>query len=94
MPTYLPTRAAGRCLTAGELSDAISDAHTLDTVTVNGQTVLGVDRTSTGIDLDAGHECDATSAESVLEAIANGRMTKGDMIKAAKGYLAGEEVAA
>jgi hypothetical protein len=94
MPSYLPTRAAGQTLVVDELREAIDGMRHDDEVTVNGMTVLGVDRTSTGIDLDAGHECDATSAEAVLEQIAHGRMTKGDMVKAAKGYFNGEEVAA
>jgi hypothetical protein len=94
MPSYLPTRAAGRTLVVDELREAIDGMRHDDEVTVNGMTVLGVDRTSIRIDLDAGHECDATSAEAVLEQIAKGKLSKTAMVKAAKSYFNGIEIAA
>lgn len=89
----LPVRAAGRTLTVGELSEALSGLADNDPVTINGFDVLDADPSVNGLDIDWGHECEADRASELLDEIATGKMTKGDIVKAAKSFLGVSEAA-
>jgi hypothetical protein len=94
MPIYLPVKAAGRTLTVGELSEALSGLADNDPVTISGHDILVADASAGGgIDFDFGHDCEGTRAWDLLCEIADGEVPKAQMLNRIKSFV-GENKAA
>lgn len=93
MPIFLPIKAAGRTLTVGELSEALSGLADNDPVTIGGHDLLAVNPGASGLDIGVDHDCEADDAYALLDELATGKMTKGDMVAKVKAFLGVSEAA-
>jgi hypothetical protein len=83
----LPVRGAGRTMTVGELSEALSGLADTDPITINGCDVLDADPSVHGLDIDFGHDCEETRARDLLARIANKKMTRKEIDEAVKEFV-------